>query len=63
MGDGLRPTAKGVEKPPVPTAAGSARRSVTACDGEQKSAEAIVAARHPDRRATKGRTSQNKEEP
>lgn len=62
-GDGLRTTSKGVESPPVPTAADSARRSVTACAGEQKSAEAIVAARRPDRRAAKGRTSQNKEEP
>lgn len=62
-GDGLRTTSKGVGSPPVPTVAASARGSATAREAEQKSAEAIVAARRPDRRATKGRTSQDKEEP
>jgi hypothetical protein len=62
-GDGLRPISKGVEKPPVPTAPSSARRAETPGARRQKSAEAIVAARRPDRRAAKGRTSWNKEEP
>jgi len=62
-GDGLRTISKGVGNPPVPTGTLSARGSATASEAEQKSAEAIVAARRPDRRATKGRTSQNKEEP
>ena len=62
-GDGIRPTSKGVEKPPVPTATGSARRAATPCGRGQKSAEAVVAARRPDRREAKGRTSWNKEEP
>lgn len=62
-GDGLRPTSKGVENPPVPTADGSARRTATSGGGGQKSAEAIVVARRPDRREAKGRTSWNKEEP
>ncbi len=59
----LRPTSKGVETPPVPPVAGSARRAETPGGRGQKSAEAIVAARRPDRRAAKGRTSWNKEEP
>ena len=63
MGDGLRPIPKEVEKPPVPTADRSARRTATFAGRGQKSAEAIVAARRPDRRAAKGRTSWNKEEP
>lgn len=63
MGEDLRPTSKAVERPPIPTATGSARRTATPGGGEQKSAEAIVAARRPDLRATKGRTSWNKEEP
>ena len=63
MGDGLRPISKEVEKPPVPTADRSARRTATFAGRGQKSAEAIVAARRPDRRAAKGRTSWNKEEP
>lgn len=63
MGDGLRPTSKEVEKPPVPTATGSARLAATSVEREQKSAEAIVAARRPDRRVAKGRTWWNKEEP
>jgi len=63
MGAGLRPTPKGVEKPPVPTACGPARRAETPGVRRQKSAEAIVAERRPDRRGAKGRTSWNKEEP
>ncbi len=62
-GDGLRTSSKGVESPPVPTVAFSARWSATARETEQKSAEAIVVALRPDRRVVKGRTSQNKEEP
>lgn len=62
-GDGLRPISKGVEKPPVPTAPSSARCAVTRGGRGQKSAEAIVANRRPDRREAKGRTSRNKEEP
>jgi hypothetical protein len=62
-GDGLRPISKEVEKPPVPTVAGSARRAETPGAMGQKSAEAIVADRRPDRREAKGRTSWNKEEP
>ena len=68
-GDGLRtlPKERGrvVERqwPPVPTA-GSARGAATPFGREQKSAEAIVAARRPDRRrAAKGRTSKIKEDP
>lgn len=63
MGDGLRTGPKGAESPPVPTA-DSARRAATSVGREQKSAEAIVAVRRPDRRrAAKGRTSWTKEEP
>jgi len=50
MGNGLPPISKEVEKPPVPSVAGSARRAETPGARGQKSAEAIVAARRPDRR-------------
>ena len=63
MGDGLRTASKEAGSPPVPTARESARRTATSGGRGQKSAEAIVVARRPDRRATKGRTSWNKEEP
>jgi len=63
MGEDLRPSSKAVERPPIPTATGSARRAATPGEREQRSAEAIVAARRPDRRAARGRTSWNKEEP
>ena len=62
-GSGLRPTSKGVEKPPVPKAVLAARRTATLGGMGQKSAEAIVAARPLAGRAVKGRTSWNKEEP
>lgn len=62
-GDGLRTLSKEREKPPVPKV-DSARGAATPFGREQKSAEAIVAARRPDRRrAAKGRTSKIKEEP
>ena len=57
MGTGLRPTPKGVEKPPVPTATLPALRAETLAGREQKSAEAIVAARSIVGQAAKGRTS------
>ena len=63
MGDGLRTISKEVGNPPVPTVDRSARLAATPAGRGQKSAEAIVVARRPDRRATKGRTSWNKEEP
>lgn len=62
-GEDLRPISKGVEKPPIPTVTDPARQTATSGARGQKSAEAIVAARRPDRRAAKGRTSWNKEEP
>ena len=62
-GDGLRTLPKEGEKPPVPTV-DSARRAAMSFGRDQKSAEAIVAARRSDRRrAAKGRTSRTKEEP
>lgn len=63
MGAGLRPIPKGVEKPPAPTASLPAPRAETPTGMEQKSAEAIVAARPVVGQAAKGRTSWNKEEP
>lgn len=63
MGDGLRTFSKGEGKPPVPTAQLEAPRLVTVGVKGQKSAEAIVAVRRPDRCPVKGRTSRNKEEP
>jgi hypothetical protein len=62
-GVGLRPTSKGVETPPVPTALATAPRAATSGVMGQKSAEAIVAGRPMVGRAAKGRTSRNKEEP
>ena len=62
MGSGLRPTSKGVEKPPVPKVGLAARRAATRGGMEQKSAEAVVAVRPLVGRAAKGRTSRNKEE-
>jgi len=63
MGAGLRPIPKGVEKPPAATACLPALRAETPAGREQKSAEAIVAARPVVGQAAKGRTSWNKEEP
>ena len=63
MGAGLRPIPKGVEKPPAATACLPALRAETPAGREQKSAEAIVAARPVVGQAAKGRTSRNKEEP
>jgi hypothetical protein len=63
MGAGLRPIPKGVEKPPAPTVNLPALRAETPSGREQKSAEAIVAARLVLGQAAKGRTLRNKEEP
>ena len=57
MGDGLRTTPKEVGKPPVPKA-DSARWAATPVRQEQKSAEAIVATRRPDRQRAVWRPSE-----
>ena len=56
MGAGLRPSPKGMDKLPDPTAASAARCGATRSVIGQKSAEAIVGAGATKARAPKGRT-------
>jgi hypothetical protein len=62
-GAGLRPSPKGLDKPPDPTAAPAARTGVIRDVIGQKSAEAIVGGTAVAARSPKGRTRWRKEEP
>jgi hypothetical protein len=62
-GAGLRPSPKGLDEPPDPTAALAARPGAIRDVIGQKSAEAIVGAHAKQGNALKGRTRWDKEEP
>ncbi|CBE67151.1 MAG: hypothetical protein F9K13_00695 [Candidatus Methylomirabilis oxygeniifera] len=62
-GAGLRPSPKGLDTPPDPTAARAARTGVIRDVIGQKSAEAIVGGTAAAVRSPKGRTRWRKEEP
>ncbi len=63
MGAGLRPSSKGLDEPPDPTAAWTARAGAIRDVIGQKSAEAIVGVQAVKAPAPKGRTRWRKEEP
>ncbi len=62
MGEDLGTTPKEVEKPPIPTAPGTARRPETAGVTEQKSAEVVLPGSGLRAEPGKDQTEENKEE-